>query len=496
LIDANFSRENQRCPLPKGTRATLATLVSIAAASCLMYAQLSADASLVAGREAVLSRNYSKAVSILRTATEQYPQDARLKLELGRAYLYRGNFHQAEEIFRSLLAADAGNRDAKLELAHALRHQGKLRQADELYRELLASDPRDEPAAIGLANNLIRENQLTEAAKVLDAALAVHPNSLRLQEYSDRLQKGEMNLREVDEELAFDEYREGPEHVETAEATGEYVSDSSGNRVWASRQALGARITPRLRTYLRTEERLFHGPAEPDQLVFTVGDELRAQLNEKLKLVGGGGAVRFDDGSLAGIYRAGLEVQPARRLLLAASYQRNPVYPDGEAAEFRIMARGVETSLQWQPGEWNVNAGWARQDYSDNNSSNRGSAEVVRNFRMQKFSWQAGYRFLGSAFQKDTEHGYFSPELYRGHFAVLGTQWRASKHFRADWIGRVGAESLRADRPYHTAWEVSALGELRLGNWEIVPRYAYYHLVQSSGAFRANVGTLTVRYHF
>lgn len=450
----------------------------------------------MAGREAILSRNYSKAIQILRAASEQYPHDARLKLELGRAYFYRGNLRDAENLFRSLLAADSSDRDAKLDLAHTLRRRRQLAQSDGLYRELLSRNPSDEPAAIGLTGNLIRENKLAEARQVLNSALTAHPNSLRLQEYSDRLDKGEMNLRDVEEDEAFGESGVGALREETLDSRSEYFGDSSGNHIWAFRQALDARITPRFRNYLKTEERLFHSPDEPNQLVLTVGDELHAQINEWLAFAGGGGAVRFDDGNLDGICRAGLEMQPVRRLMLSAEFVRNPVYPNGEAAELRILAQGVETYFKWQPGPWSFNAWWNRQDYSDANTSNRGSGEVLRSFRAKKFLFEAGYGLTAYSFQKDTEHGYYSPDLYRSHLGVLGAQLQVGKHFRGEWIGRLGAESIDDGKPFHTAWESSLSGELRLGNWEIAPRYAYYHLVQASGAFRANVGVITMRYRF
>lgn len=491
-MGAKSGHRNRHRPLPScGWAVVAALLLGLSA-----QAQLSADASLVAGREAILSRNYSKAIQILRAASERYPHDTRLKLELGQAYVCRGDLRDAENLFRSLLAADPSDRNSKLELAHALRRRRQLAEADGLYRELLRRNPSDEPAAIGLASNLIRENKLTEARQVLNSALAAHPNSLRLQEYSDRLDKGEMNLREVEEDGTFGESGGEPLRGETLDSTSEYFGDSSGNHIWAFRQALDARATPRFRNYLKTEERLFHSPIEPNQLVFTVGDELRAQVNEWLALVGGGGAVRFDDGKLDGTCRAGLEIQPVRRLLVSAEFLRNPVYPNGEAAEFRVMAQGVGTYFKWQPGPWTFNAWWNRQDYSDANTSNRGSGEVLRSFRAEKFLFEAGYRLTAYSFQSDTEHGYYSPDLYRSHLGVLGTQLQVGKHFRAEWAGRLGAESIGGGKPFHTAWESSLSGELRLGNWEIVPHYAYYHLVQASGAFRANVGIVTIRYRF
>jgi len=121
---------------------------------------------------------------------------------------------------------------------------------------------------------------------------------------------------------------------------------------------------------------------------------------------------------------------------------------------------------------------------------------VVRSFRTQRFVFDAGYRLTAYSFQKDTEHGYFSPGLYRSQLAVLGARVQVGKHFRGEWTGHLGAESIGAGRPFHTAWDSSITGELRLGNWEVVPHYAYYHLVQASGAFRANLGIMTIRHRF
>ena len=65
-----------------------------------------------------------------------------------------------------------------------------------IYKELLSANAADETAAIGLASNLLHQQRSSEARDVVDRALTFHPNSLRLQEYKDRIDSGHLGGEE------------------------------------------------------------------------------------------------------------------------------------------------------------------------------------------------------------------------------------------------------------------------------------------------------------
>jgi len=61
---------------------------------------------------------------------------------------------------------------------------------------------------------------------------------------------------------------------------------------------------------------------------------------------------------------------------------------------------------------------------------------------------------------------------------------------------RSGLESPSAGSDFRAAWEIHARNELLLGNWTLDLDYSKYHLVQETGAFRADAGRFAFTYHF
>src|SRR5450631_1557519 len=151
---------------------------------------------LAAGQQAMLERHNGQAVHVLRNGLKDYPEDNRLRLELGRAYLSSGADGRAIRLFREILRTEPNNRLAKLELARALGYGQQYERSNEIYKQLLRASAADEAAAIGLASNLLHQEQSQEAQEVANAALKFHPNSLRLQEYKDRIEIGHLGGEE------------------------------------------------------------------------------------------------------------------------------------------------------------------------------------------------------------------------------------------------------------------------------------------------------------
>lgn len=209
--------------------------------------------SLERARSAALERRYADAIKTLRSSLREEPANAALCLELGRVYLSSGNDGAAVRLFRALLARDSRNRDAKLELGRALANQQLYEQSAALFRQLLAANPADEAAAIGLASDLLHERRRAEASAVIDAALLLHPNSLRLLEYRDRVARG----------LLGGEERSLPAPGNLLSTTTDYIDDSAGNHAWIGSERLDLRIRPGLTSDLYMEQLFLHGLDDP-----------------------------------------------------------------------------------------------------------------------------------------------------------------------------------------------------------------------------------------
>src|SRR5271169_2977284 len=191
---------------------------------------------LAAGQQAMLERHYGQAVHVLRNGIRDHPEDNRLRLELGRAYLSSGADGRAIRLFREILRAEPDNRLAKLELARALGYGRQYKDSDQIYRELLSASAADEAAAIGLASNLLHQRRSAEAREVVDKALTFHSNSLRLQEYKDRIESGKLGGEERGRVVARSLF----------EMDVDFVRDTAGNHSWLSLQRLDFGIRPGL----------------------------------------------------------------------------------------------------------------------------------------------------------------------------------------------------------------------------------------------------------
>jgi tetratricopeptide (TPR) repeat protein len=441
---------------------------------------------LDASQRAMLGLDYGQAVHILRNGLKGHPEDNRLRLELGRAYLSAGSDNRAIRLFREILTTEPYNRLAVLELARALSYKHQYADSNELFRKLLSENAADEAASIGLASNLLHQQQPSEAQDVIEKALKFHPNSLRLQEYQDRIEGGLLSGDEREVEVR-------PNSVETAV---DYVNDSVGNHSWRSSQRADFVISPSLTTRLLLEQQWQHSLDDPLEVVQTFSNELHWRPREFLLFSAGGGAVWFNNRDVNAIYETSFAFQPMPHLLLGAGFSRVPVAPSAEATENRLTAQGWETFGKWTPGRWRINANWLQQHYSDENIGSRRSAEVIREWRSLGLTLETGYRYRHLHFEQQTEHGYFSPDSYQSHLAIVGVLFHSGARYRNEFLVRSGVESIATDSGFHAAWEIHSRNEFLLGRWTLELDYSKYHLVQSSGALRADAGQLAFIYHF
>ena len=450
---------------------------------------------LAAGRQAMLERHYRQAARILGDGIKAHPQSTELRLELGRALSSSGEDKQAIRLFREIISAEPDNREAKLELARVLSHGRRYRESDEIFQRLLDVNTSDEAAAIGLASNLLHERRSPEAQRVIENALLFHPNSLRLQEYKDRIESGRLG----GDDPAIAVVRN------IVEGSGEYLSDSAGNRSWQALERMDLGITGSLTDRIVLEQDFLRGQRDAsdgddvpvqDQTVAVFSNELRWKPQEWLLLSTGGGAVRFDGGETDAVYDASLNVQPRSNLVLGFAFFRVPIIPDAKAAEFHLTSQGPQMFLNWTPQRWQFNARWSRQNYSDENIGSRQGAEVLRDFGPTELTLTLGYRYRRASFDVNPSHGYFSPDSYQSHLGVAGVSTQLTKHYHGSLLVRGGMESLKSGGAFMSAWEIHAQNDLRFGPWTVELDYSKYHLAQDTGAFRANAGRFAVLYRF
>ena len=441
---------------------------------------------LASGRQAMLDRHYVQAARIIRVGLKEHPRDNQLRLELGRAYLANGSDRAAIRMFREVLTLEPENRWAKLELARALGYAKEYKDSDRIYQELLAVNAADEAAAIGLASNLLHQLRSSDARDVIDKALAFHPDSLRLQEYEDRIANGQLGGEE----------REQAPSRNLVEGGAEYLNDSGGNHSWRFLQRIDFGIRAGLTGRVLFEQHLQHSRDDTFDKVETFAEQLRWRPREWLTVSAGGGAVRFNNHDVHALYDTSLAFQPRQHLVFGGTFSRVPIIPDAEATEHRITAQGWDTFANWTPQHWQINIRGSQQHYSDENIGTRESAEIIREWPTPHLTFETGYRYRHAGFDQELAHGYFNPDSYHSHLGMVGVRSQLGKRYRGTLLVRGGMESAAADVPFRAASEIYSANEFLLGRWTLALDYSNYHAVQDTGAFRADSGRFTFTYHF
>jgi hypothetical protein len=175
--------------------------------------------------------------------------------------------------------------------------------------------------------------------------------------------------------------------------------------------------------------------------------------------------------------------------------ERHVVAPTAEAARLHLTGQGAFFGAEWRPGQWQFSGSLARHHYSDGNNRKEESVEAVRWFGEPRLQFGAGYGFRHLAFDANLRHGYFSPTEYHNQALIAGIRFRLGKHYRAEYMTHIGAESLMPGSNRLGA-EVFLQNRWQLKNWELGADYFYYHLAQNSGAFRAQMVRFGLNYRF
>jgi len=467
--------------------ATGSVLVFLLLSQSLTSAQQtgnSAVAEIVTQSRLALDQNdANKARSLVQDGLKRFPNNEKLQIQLARVYVHERHERQAIDLLNTVLRGNPASRDAKLELAQVLGYRQNYAESDRLYRELLASNSDDEAAALGLIHNLVLEGRREEARTQVKLALEKHPASLMLQQYSDSLagSSSPETRRRYFHRLLGSEY---------------FFADSSGNRSVYSSQTFSCLLTPRFTTRSWMEETTLWKPGALKETVLSASGDFRLRLNQFVTLRGGGGGVRFADGNTRPLFSGDLDLYPWKNLLISGGYVRSFVSPTVDAALLDLLAEGWRTRVDYHTRNFSLIGNFGFSRYSDGNHAERESAEVLRWFGSNTLAIGGGYAFRHLHFEKDLEHGYFSPTQYRSHLAAAGIRFRVGKVYRGEYLGYGGGEILEGLGGYTPAGELILKNDFVFGRWDLGADYSHFHLLQSTGAFRADSANVTLGYRF
>jgi tetratricopeptide (TPR) repeat protein len=438
-------------------------------------------------QEALNQQDYARALGLLKDGLLRFPDDENLRLQLARTYVYQTNDGQAIAILNSILRKNPASRRAKLQLAQVLGYRKTYRQSDGLYLELLRADPGDEAASLGLIHNLILEGKKAQAQAEAHRALALHPTSLSLQQYSDYMAK----------DPPVEALRPRSNLVQASES---YFADTSGNRTFYSSQGVGYQPGKNVSARLRMEETSLWKTGSSKEAVFSGTEETRVRITRFLALRAGAGGVSFPDTGNRVLYSGDLEIYPYKSLLVSGGFSRFPVVPTFDSLQFDLLSEGWHSRVDYRTRDFFLAGNFALSHYSDGNRAEREGAETLRWFGPHEgqfdFGLAVGYAFRHLHFSQDLNHGYFSPIQYRSHLGATGFRVRIGKVYRGEYLGYGGFELRGNLIGYSLAGELRMKNDFSFGRWNLAADYSYFHLAQATGAFHANAVTATLGYGF
>jgi tetratricopeptide (TPR) repeat protein len=452
------------------------------------------DPGLIAAQseKALDQGDVTKALGLIQEGLARFPGDENLQAQLARIYAFQKHDHQAIVLLSSILQSNPASRSAKLALAQILGYREDYRHSDRLYRELLAADENDEAASLGLIHNLILEGKKAQARAEIRRAIARHPTSLELLRYSDY----------VSQDSAGEVQSQQHNHAQTV---GSFFSDTSGNRSLYSSLGMVNQIHRTLSSRLLVEQTTLW---KPDSVLGTVDDQATVvSANEEIRLKpvpymamrAGGGVVRFADRTNEARYSGDLELYPwkdKRDLLISAGFSRFPVLATVDAARFDLMSEGWHGRVDYRTSNFSLAGDAYLTHYTDGNLAERESAEALRWFGLGSWAIAGGYAVRHMHFAQDPSHGYFSPAQYHSHLAAAGVRFHIGTLFRAEYLGYGGEELLGSLGSYSPAGQLLLKNDFALARWDLSVDYSYLHLIQPSGAFRANALSVAVAYKF
>ncbi len=435
-------------------------------------------------QQALSDHNEQKALALIQEGLIRFPNREELQIQLARIYVEQKHDRQAIGLLNSILLANSASRNAKLELAQIFGYRENYKESDRLYRELLMADPDDEAASLGLVHNLTLEGKRAEARAQLQQAFARHPTSLQLQQYSDYLSSGPVESQ--------------PVKVHRIQNTESFFADTSGNRSVYSGQGMVYQFTRNFTSRMRLDETSLWKTGAFTKTLLSGTAETRLRLGKYVAVRTSVGAVRFADTSSRLLYGGDLELFPLKGLTLSGGFARYPISPTFDSTAFDLLAEGWHSHLDYHGHNFSVAGSFSLTHYSDTNRGEREWGEALRWFPWHdnQFALGGGYAFRHIHFTKDLNHGYFSPNQYRSHLGAAGFRMRLGKHYRGEYLGYGGAEILEDFAGYSPAGEALLKNDFMFGPWDLSADYSYYHLIQATGAFRANAVSVTLGYKF
>lgn len=123
-----------------------------------------------------ISKDYKKALSLSRSAVEQYPSNVDFRFLLGRSYLLNGDFRNAQLVLDDIIKREPAYKDAYIAAANVQLAQQKNGEALQYVNKGLARFYRDRDLRIKKISIYQNLKNYDEAGRQADTLLSFHRN--------------------------------------------------------------------------------------------------------------------------------------------------------------------------------------------------------------------------------------------------------------------------------------------------------------------------------
>ncbi len=121
-------------------------------------------------KELINKNDFKESIALLLDAIDQYPNEHKLKLNLGNVYKVQGNISNAKEIYNSLL--ETSHRiNARNNLSLLLLEEGQIEQSIKYARKALEENSGYVDAKFNLSLGLFENKEYYESLKICDELL-------------------------------------------------------------------------------------------------------------------------------------------------------------------------------------------------------------------------------------------------------------------------------------------------------------------------------------
>ena len=150
-------------------------------------------AALVKGQEHLDNENAAGARTVFGTVSKQFPEDGKLRGDIGEKFLNAGYYQDAAEYYLEAVDIEPGNLHNYNRLAIALRKQGMFEMAEENYMRALPLAPEDPNLLFNIGRLYIEWEKWRKAVEFGQKALQMHPDFTEAQKLVNYARKRMMS---------------------------------------------------------------------------------------------------------------------------------------------------------------------------------------------------------------------------------------------------------------------------------------------------------------